>query len=179
MKSRQLAFYERNRERLLPKMREWAVLHKKEKSEYDRNYYLLNKEKKNRDPEEARKYAICYRKNHREKLAEYRRNRLKIDTQYRLANVLRSRFNKVVKNKNGISAVRDLGCTISEFESHLQGKFTFGMSWGNYGKWHLDHIKPLSSFDLTDEAQLLKAIHYTNLQPLWAQDNYKKGNKII
>ena len=53
------------------------------------------------------------------------------------------------------------------------------MTWDNYGRygWHIDHIKPLCRFDLTDGKQLLEAVHYTNLQPLWASDNYAKGGR--
>jgi hypothetical protein len=53
------------------------------------------------------------------------------------------------------------------------------MSWGNYGQWHIDHIIPLSSFNLLEEQQFKIACHYTNLQPLWAKENLSKGNKII
>jgi hypothetical protein len=66
------------------------------------------------------------------------------------------------------SAVRDLGCTIPELMVYLEARFQEGMSWENYGAWHLDHIKPLVLFDLTDREQFLQAAHYTNLQPLWA-----------
>jgi len=55
------------------------------------------------------------------------------------------------------------------------------MTWDNYGKtgWHVDHIKPLTRFDLTEETEVVKAVHYTNLQPLWAVDNIRKSNKEI
>jgi hypothetical protein len=53
------------------------------------------------------------------------------------------------------------------------------MSWENYGKWHIDHIKPLSLFDLEDPEQLKQACHYTNLQPLWAEENIRKGNRYV
>lgn len=76
-----------------------------------------------------------------------------------------------------VSAIAALGISIEEFRSYIEGKFQPGMSWDNYGKWHLDHIQPLKLFDLTDEAQAMRACHYTNLQPLWALDNQKKWCK--
>jgi hypothetical protein len=76
------------------------------------------------------------------------------------------------------SAVRDLGCSIEELKFYLETQFQEGMSWDNYSLngWHIDHIVPLTYFDLTDRDQLLKACHYTNLQPLWAEDNHRKYN---
>jgi len=76
--------------------------------------------------------------------------------------------------------IRDLlGCTISELITYLQSKFLPGMSRENYGRkgWHIDHIRPLSSFDLTDVEQRRIAFHHTNLQPLWASDNWRKGGR--
>jgi hypothetical protein len=88
---------------------------------------------------------------------------------------LRSRLNKAIKNKHKMgSAVVDLGCSIEELYKHLESKFQPGMTWKNYGKWQIDHIKPLCRFDLTDRKQLKIACHYTNLQPLWAKDNLEK-----
>ncbi len=76
------------------------------------------------------------------------------------------------------SAVRDLGCTILELKAYLEARFLPGMTWKNHGLkgWHIDHIRPLTSFDLADRAQLLQAVHYTNLQPLWWQDNLRKAD---
>jgi hypothetical protein len=95
----------------------------------------------------------------------------------RLALNLRGRLSQAFRNgyKTG-SAVRDLGCSIEEFRIYLESKFQEGMSWDNYGRdgWHMDHILPLCRFDLSDEVQLKKACHYTNLQPLWAKDNLEK-----
>ena len=79
------------------------------------------------------------------------------------------------------SAVKNLGCTIEQLKQHLESKFQPEMSWDNWTTdgWHIDHIKPLASFDLTDKNQLLEACHYTNLQPMWAKDNLSKSDKIL
>lgn len=101
-------------------------------------------------------------------------------TEYKLANNLRTRINASIRNgsKAG-SAVKSLGCSINELKVYLESKFLDGMSWDNWSRtgWHIDHIIPLSSFDLTDIDQLKAACHFTNLQPLWAKDNLIKGNR--
>ena len=72
------------------------------------------------------------------------------------------------------------GCNWETVKNHIEGQFTEGMTWENHGKfgWHIDHIVPCSSFDLTDPVQQRKCFHYTNLQPLWWQDNLEKGNNV-
>jgi hypothetical protein len=109
-----------------------------------------------------------------------RRQERKItDIPYWLSERVRDRLQKALKGnyKTG-SAVRDLGCTISELKIYLESKFQPGMVWDNWTTdgWHIDHIVPLVSFDLTNREELLKAVHYTNLQPLWAKDNLSKGD---
>jgi len=73
-----------------------------------------------------------------------------------------------------------IGASPSFVMGYLEAKFTEGMTWENYGHgWHVDHILPCCSFDLTKEEEQKKCFHYSNLQPLWAEDNLKKGGKYI
>jgi hypothetical protein len=72
-----------------------------------------------------------------------------------------------------------VGCSIEELKSHLQKLFLPDMNWNNYGEWHIDHIIPCSSFNLTSIEEQKKCFNYTNLQPLWAKDNLKKGVKLL
>lgn len=69
-----------------------------------------------------------------------------------------------------------LGCDMKTLKNHLESQFAKGMSWDNYGKWHVDHIKPISKFDLSDDEQIKECFNYCNLQPLWAADNIRKGS---
>ena len=72
-----------------------------------------------------------------------------------------------------------LGCSFETARKHIESLFKPGMSWNNYGKWHMDHIIPCASFDLRCPVQQLACCHYTNLQPLWAFDNMSKGSQIL
>ena len=96
----------------------------------------------------------------------------------KIAAMIRSRLHDALKNnyKSGFT-VDTVGCNIKSLKQYLESKFQPGMSWENQGQWHLDHIIPLSSFDLSDKRELKRACHYTNLQPMWARDNLKKNNK--
>lgn len=123
-----------------------------------------------------------YNSRNKENRALYMRKRLKKDIQFRIAHILRSKLHSALKmNALRGSTVRDLGCTISEFKFYLEGKFTDGMTWDNWGHrgWTLDHVIPLSFYDLTIREEYLRAIHYTNIQPLWCAQNIQKRDKII
>jgi len=126
-------------------------------------------------------YGTKYREANKAKLAEKER-KLKRNLQYRIASNLRSRIYTAIKaiSKNG-SAIRDPGCSVSELIVYLESLFKEGMTWDNYGRggWHIDHILPLSSFDLSKKEHLRAACHYTNLQPMWEIDNLRKGAKIL
>jgi len=62
--------------------------------------------------------------------------------------------------------------------AHIEGEFKEGMTWENYGEWHIDHIKPLGVKGLTEE-EIIERLEFTNTQPLWAFDNISKGNKEL
>jgi hypothetical protein len=118
----------------------------------------------------------------RQRLKVRNYKKYKTPEEKRLAYRLRSRLTKTLKAKNPerkVSAVRDLGCSIAFLRSYLESKFKPGMTWENWGVngWHIDHIRPLSSFNLLDRDEMLKAVHYSNLQPLWAMENILKGHK--
>jgi len=108
----------------------------------------------------------------------YVKQKRKTDPIFKLAYVIRRRlYNALKGNAKKGKTVELLGCSIDSLKEHLQNKFLPGMTWQNHGKWHIDHIKPLSSFNLNDEKELKMACHFSNLQPLWATDNIKKSNK--
>jgi len=111
---------------------------------------------------------------------EYEKERKLIDPEFKLIKTLRSRLGTALKTKNAKKNMRTLdltGCTISFLMEFLEKKFIEGMTWENHGDWHIDHIKPISLFNLLNEEEQKKCFHYTNLQPLWAADNLSKSNK--
>lgn len=112
-----------------------------------------------------------------EKTKAYDRRRSAVDPLYRLVKRLRTRICQELtcKGRAKPSASLDLvGCTRSELKAHLELKFKPGMTWATYGKWHVDHIRPVALYDLSDPAQVRACFHYTNLQPLWACENFQK-----
>jgi hypothetical protein len=129
-----------------------------------------------------RKSRSCEQYQQEQQLSRARYLKMRNDINRRLKVDLRSRLNRAISGmyKSG-SAVSDLGCSIEELKTYLESKFQPGMTWENKGihGWHVDHIIPLSSFNLENRDELLKACHYTNLQPLWAKDNLSKGDKYV
>lgn len=118
------------------------------------------------------------RYNQSEKRKEARR-RYNQKIQVRIAMNLRTRTRlALIGTSKSISTMKLLGCTIDVFLMHLESQFQSGMTFDNYGLWELDHINPCSAFDLTDPKQQKECFHYTNLQPLWREDNLKKSNKV-
>jgi hypothetical protein len=163
-----------------------------------RNNYLnwLNKNKKeekerlriyNADPKNKlknKKRALNWSKNNKKSILAYHRNyyneKLKEDISYRILNSLRARVWTVLKKqKKSNSTIKLTGCTIEFLRSHIESKFEDGMSWDNYGVWHIDHIIACANFDLSDPEQQKICFHYTNLQPMWGEQNIKKGARLL
>jgi len=123
----------------------------------------------------CRKYNIKNRKRHADRMRERIRN----DINYRIEKNLRKRLWDAIKGNNkSASTIKLLGCAVEYLKNHLESQFTEGMNWDNYGKWHIDHIIPCASFDFTDPFQQRECFHFSNLQPLWAEDNLKKGSNL-
>lgn len=152
-----------NYEEALAKEAEVRARHAEKRSAYQRDYYRRNKAS-----------VLAYS-------AKYQRERCKADPIYALGKLVRRRIAFALQ-KSGYQKESPthemLGCTFEYLKAHLERQFLKGMSWENRGPdgWHIDHIVPLSSAKTKDD--MLALCHFTNLRPLWAEDNLSKGDKI-
>lgn len=143
--------------------------------------YMLSRAKKYvaDNPEKHKKAKALSRKKSRPVTNEQKRARRKSDPLYCLTERMRGRMRKLIRNvgieKKQWKTKDLLGCTPEQLIAHFESLFTDGMSWEKMGEWHIDHKTPCAAFDLRDPEQAKAAFHYTNLQPLWAVDNMKKG----
>jgi len=132
------------------------------------------------NPNSTRVSRAKYVEKYPDRIAASQTKYLNSNPQARLRGNLRRRlynFLKRTKQPKIASAVDELGCSVEELKKYLESKFQSGMTWDNYGLWEIDHIKPLAAFDMLDMQQVKQACHYTNLQPLWQEDNRSKGDR--
>lgn len=171
--------YKDNKKECIEVMKKYAEKNKDKIQNYLKDYYQKNKEK---FFEHNHKY---YKENKEELIRKgiiYKQNRQKTDVNYYLKEILSTRCRMAIKHHKGTKvtpAIELLGANIKIVREHIESQFEDGMSWDNHGEWHIDHIVPCASFDLTDVEQQKQCFHYANLQPLWAVDNIRKANKII
>jgi hypothetical protein len=187
-KSYNQLYYEENKEHIKSDVKIYRDNHKEPIAEYKTKYWNDNKDKlsayyDNYYEEHADKlkdYSRGYYQDNKSSRNEYIKKRRKEDINFHIAACLRVRISSALKKHYKVgSAVRDLGCSIDDLKLQFKSRFYGDMTMDNYGVvWHIDHIIPLSSFDLTDRTQFLKAVHYTNLQPLLVEDNLRKSNKV-
>jgi hypothetical protein len=188
--------------------KQYYLDNKEKKKQYDKQYYLANKEKikqykkqyrldnkerikqyrldnKERikqyrldNKEKIKQYNKQYNLDNREKRRKYQNERTKRDPNFKLIRIIRTRILNVLKGRyKSKSTIELLGGSVEEVWNHLESKFKAGMTKENHGLWHMDHHRPCASFDLADPKQQAKCFHYTNLKPMWATDNLKKGAK--
>ena len=146
--------------------------------EFKKKIYLRDNEKKR----EKYRTNEKFRNETLERTGKRVKERFKSDLNYRLRMLLRGRIRSVMRTqraKKNSQVYSLIGCSLEYLKQHLENQFTEGMNWSNIGKWHIDHIYPLSKFDLTKLDQQKLAFHYSNLQPLWAEENLKKSSKIL
>ncbi len=145
----------RMRDELNRQQREWRITDPERMRAYGRKWYYKNKE------------LLCvYRNLPHVKIARSLRGRIRDFLGVKKSR--ESRFSRL------------LGCTAKELRNHLERQFKPWMTWENYGTmWHIDHILPCSTFDLTDPRQQEICFHFTNLQPLKSRLNLKKHAKIL
>jgi hypothetical protein len=162
--------------------RQWKLNNKERERNNNARWYEENKlgvklrksKEYRKNPEREKTRTNEWKKSNATKIS----HAIKSNPSRRIAAAIRSKMSNVLAGRlKSNSTVKCLGCSFEDLKRHLESLFQSGMSWDNYGLhgWHIDHIKPLAAFDLTDEEQFKEAWHYTNLQPLWAVDNLRKG----
>ena len=169
-------------------LKEYRKIHKTEIKQKQKEWYIKNKIKilikvKNRYRKNRKsilKYKKEYGLKHRDRINKYLIEKRKINIEFRILCNLRKRLWKVLKQNSKKSRTLELlGCSIRQLREHLQSQFRPGMTWDNQGKWHIDHIRPCASFDMTRAEEQRACFNWQNLQPLWAKDNFEKSDKIL
>ena len=174
-----LNYYRKNKEALNKKSRAYHIKNSGRVSAYMKKYRSENRDKLrklNKDWHSRNKDS------QREKQRVYLNNRLKTDPTFRLVFYMRSRMRQALKAK-GVKhlckKIEMLGCDAPFFRSFLESQFTPMMTWKNYGSyWHVDHIIPLASFDLSDSENQKRAFHYSNCRPLEGSENLLKSDSL-
>jgi len=178
-------YSEKNKEKIKERSSRYLLEHREERLETTRKYNDSHKEEKQQYQIDnkviiAKKKKI-YSSTHKKERNEYHKKRFESDPSYKMSCSLRSRVRKVFYGKRKPAKTQELiGCTWEEFKIYMEKQFKPGMSWKNHGLhgWHVDHIIPIASFDLSDPEQARAAFHFTNCQPLWAEENMKKSDRL-
>ena len=165
--------YQTNKKQHKAKVKQRNIDNKEKVAKEHKQYYLENKKY-------LLNYNKKYNKQNKQVLNLYRKNKKLLDPQYKLSSILRTQVCAAIKKQKGKKIHKTfelVGCSVEFLKKHLENQFQLGMTWNNHGEWHVDHIKPCISFDLTNVTEQKQCFHYTNLQPLWAEDNLSKGGK--
>ena len=188
LKAKRKLYYQTHKEEISKNIKEYYKKNKSKINKFKKLYYKLHAKKINQqhkewyknNKEKIIKQHRQYNLKNRIKHNKYISNRLKTDINFKIRLYLRNRIRKVIKKINkSKSIIQLLGCSVEFLRNYLEQQFKPGMSWSNYGKWHIDHKILCASFDLSKPEEQRKCFHYKNLQPLWASENLSKSDKII
>jgi len=190
-------YREKNLERWRAYDREWKKQERLKNPDKVKEKRRARYHREKQNPEWLEKHREYMRNYNREWLKNntrrqaYRREWMKkLSPEKQISYILRNRiknllvahpeikFSEAKKSKYRL-AEELVGASISEARKHLEYQFKDGMTWKNHGEWHIDHRRPLASFNLLEKEGQKKAFHYTNLQPLWATENLSKGARVI
>jgi len=182
-------YYTENKEKILTNQKQRRLDNIEFYKEKDKNYRLNNlaacKEKDRKRYWDNREKKLAYSRDNSYKYRDSSRDKQKEryynDPQFRFVLNLKNSVRKAIKKHNkskGSKTVEILGCDYEFFKIYFEGLFYGSMTWEHFlsGDIHIDHIIPVSSFDLTMKEQQLQCFHYSNLQPLWAKENLSKSN---
>lgn len=181
-------YYHGNREKCIELTKEYKENNKDHIREYSKNYQAENKSKLNenrRDHRDIHKDQInLYQREWREKNREHTRTyhrsySIVYNSRYSWRKAWRTILSNTLKRfgtDKMDKTINMLGYSSMDLKIHIESKFIEGMSWENYGEWHIDHIKPVSSFDISTPMYIVNGLD--NLQPLWKFDNLSKGKKM-
>lgn len=166
-------YREKNRERMRGRARDRHVQNRGRNVTAMRVYYSENRVR----IVEARK---AWRKRNRAAITAALRHRRHVDPAYKMYHNYRVRLRSLLRGGRTTLRFRDLvGCSTEDLRLHIEAQFLPGMSWDNHGPvWHIDHVLPLSWADPTSDDDLRRVLHHTNLRPLWARENLRKGARI-
>jgi len=176
VKERKKEYYQANKERIIEQIKEYYQANKERKKEYNKEYRENNKEQ---IKECHKKYYQANKEKINKKALEYQKVKRLKDPLYKMKGNLRNRTSIAFRNNgyNKNSKTQEmLGVDWDICKAHIERQFKKGMNWNNQGEWHIDHIIPLSSAKTLE--RLKQLCHYTNLQPLWAEDNLSKSDNI-
>jgi hypothetical protein len=153
--------------------KQYRKLHRRKIIKMQKEYYYSNRKK-------LLKKKKIYRQTHIKQILitneKYRLDKSKTDINFKLKRYLRARIWFALKGiAKSAKTMKLISCSIEFLKKHLEKQFKKGMNWKNYGKWHIDHIKPCCQFDLSKLNEQKKCFNYKNLQPLWAIDNLEKN----
>lgn len=159
------------------KRREWSAAHRQQVAAYKLRY---REPRRALEAEKSREYIRTHKAERNAKL----RLRIRTDPRFAIERLLRHSLADAVRlavTKKAASTFKLLGCSIVEFMTHIEKQWTLGMSWENWGagrgKWNLDHIRPIASFDLTKPEDQKDCFRWSNFQPLWMVDNVRKKDR--